>query len=78
VRPARGRLREAVARHPGDPTAREKLAASKKERVVNRVEATPTICIDDRRRVGDLEIGGILDAVFEEFDRVGGRQWHTR
>lgn len=70
--------REAFAARLGDPATREKLVASKKEGVVNRVEETPTVFINGRRWVGDLSIGEILDAVEEELDRVGGRKWRTR
>lgn len=69
--------REAFAARLADPATREKLVASKKEGVVNRVEETPTVFINGRRWVGDLEVGEILDAVKEELDRMGGRQWHS-
>ena len=73
-----GLEREAFVALLGDPATREKLVASKKEGVVNRVEETPTLFLNGRRWVGDLEIAEIVDAVEEELDRVGGRQWHTR
>lgn len=58
-----------------NPETREKLVASKKEGVANGVEETPTIFIDGRRWVGDLELDELVDAAEEELDRVGGRQW---
>jgi protein-disulfide isomerase len=57
------------------PATREKLVASKKEGVANGVEETPTLFINGRRWVGDLEAGELLDALDEEVERVGGRRW---
>jgi protein-disulfide isomerase len=58
-----------------DPTTRTRLVASKKEGLVNRVEATPTLFINGQRWVGDLETDELVDAVAEVAARVGGRQW---
>ena len=46
--------------------------ASKKEGLVNGVEETPTLFINGRRWVGDLEAVEILDALAEEAARVRG------
>ena len=48
-----------------DPTTRAVLVASKKEGLVNGVEATPTIFINGRRWVGDLETSELLDVLEE-------------
>jgi protein-disulfide isomerase len=58
-----------------DPSTRAILVASKKEGLVNRVEATPTLFINGRRWVDDLETGELIDAVAEVAARVGGQQW---
>lgn len=66
---------EAFAARMADPATREKLVESKKEGVANGVEETPTVLINGRRWVGDLELGELDDALEEELDRLGGRQW---
>ncbi len=60
------------------PETRELLVASKKEGVANGVEETPTLFINGRRWVGDLDAGELLDAIEEEVERLGGRQWLQR
>lgn len=54
---------------------REMLVEIKKEGIVNGVEETPTVFINGRRWAGDLELEELVDAVEEELDRLGGRQW---
>jgi hypothetical protein len=61
-----------------DPATRETLVASKKEGLANGVEETPTLFINGRRWVGDLEAVEILDAVAEEAARVRGELWADR
>jgi protein-disulfide isomerase len=61
-----------------DPAIREALVASKKEGLLNGVEETPTLFINGRRWVGDLEIGEVVDALEEEAARVRGRTWVGR
>jgi protein-disulfide isomerase len=61
-----------------DPATREALVVSKKEGLVNGVEETPTLFIDGRRWVGDLEVEEVIDAVEEEAARVRGRTWADR
>jgi protein-disulfide isomerase len=58
-----------------DPRSREALVASKKEGLANGVVETPTLFINGRHWVGDLEAVAILDAVAEEAARVRGEQW---
>jgi len=58
-----------------DPALREELVASKKEGLANGVEETPTLFLNRRRWVGDLEIAEVVDAIGEEADKVGGRTW---
>jgi protein-disulfide isomerase len=57
------------------PATRERLLASKKEGIVNKVEATPTFFIDGRRFAGDLDIDELVDVLEEEHDRVTGVQY---
>lgn len=67
---------DAFVARAADPATRDRLVASKKEGIANGVEETPTVFINGRRWVGDLELGELVDAVEEEMDRLGGRQWH--
>ena len=61
-----------------DPATRDALVASKKEGLLNGVEETPTLFINGRRWVGDLEIEEVIDAIEEEAARVRGRTWVDR
>ena len=61
-----------------DPATREALVVSKKEGLVNGVEETPTLFINGRRWVGDLEVEEVIDAIEEEAARVRGRTWADR
>jgi protein-disulfide isomerase len=56
-----------------DPRSRESLVASKKEGLANGVEETPTLFLDGRRWVGELEIDELVDAIEEEAARVRGK-----
>jgi len=58
-----------------DPATREILVTSKKEGLANGVEETPTLFINGRRWVGDLDAAELLDAFEEEAARVRGQQW---
>ncbi len=60
-----------------DPATRETLVASKKEGLVNGVEATPTLFINGRMWVGDLTTEELLDAIEEEAARAKGEKWLT-
>jgi protein-disulfide isomerase len=61
---------EEFKRLAADPGIREKLVASKKEGLVNKVQATPTFFIDGRKYTGDLSIEELIDVLEEEYDRV--------
>ena len=61
-----------------DPATREALVASKKEGLVNGVEETPTLFINGRQWVGDLEIEEVINAIEEEAAQVRGRTWADR
>ncbi len=52
------------------PKTRETLVEGKKEGLVNGVEETPTLFINGRHWVGDLELAEILDAIAEEVERM--------
>ena len=52
-----------------DPALRERIVRSKKEGLRNGVEETPTLFINGRRWVGDLEIVEVVDALGEEVER---------
>lgn len=58
-----------------DPQNREALVESKKEGLRNGVEETPTVFINGRRWVGDLEIAELLDAIDEEAATARGEIW---
>jgi len=65
-----GLEREAFQKLMADSATRDSLVASKKEGLVNGVEETPTLFINGRRWVGDLETAEVLDALAEEAERV--------
>ncbi len=75
---AAGLDRDAFVAALADPAVREALVASKKEGLANGVEETPTVFLNRRRWVGDLELEALVDAVEEEADRVRGERWVTR
>lgn len=56
---------EVFEKRMADPATRAALVAGKKEGLVNGVEATPTIFINGRRWVGDLETAELLDVLEE-------------
>ena len=53
-----------------DGETRKMLVNSKKEGIVNGVEATPTLFINGRKYVGDVDIYSITDALEEEVERL--------
>jgi predicted DsbA family dithiol-disulfide isomerase len=55
-----------------DPVSREALVAGKKEGLVNGVEETPTLLVNGRRWVAELEIEAIVSAVEDEAARARG------
>jgi glutaredoxin len=62
----------AFAARQADPATREALVGSKKEGLANGVEETPTVFINGRRWVGDLDAAELVDAIAEEAERVRG------
>lgn len=60
-----------------DPATRELLVESKKEGLANGVEETPTLFLNGRLWVGDLEVDQLVDAIQEEAERVRGDLWVT-
>jgi protein-disulfide isomerase len=56
---------------------RDLLVESKKEGLVNGVEETPTLFLNGRQWVGDLEVDPLVDAIQEEAERVRGDLWVT-
>lgn len=58
-----------------DAKTREQLVNSKKEGVRNGVESTPTLFINGRKYVGELNISALEDILSEEHDRVNGKQY---
>ncbi len=57
-----------------DPATRDALVSRKKEGLINGVEETPTIFINGRHWVGDLETTELIDAIEEEKVRVKGER----
>jgi len=55
-----------------DPALRQALVANKKEGIVNKVEATPTLFINGRKFHGDVELAELIDVVEEEHERLSG------
>jgi protein-disulfide isomerase len=56
-----------------DKTLRSALVESKKEGVRNGVDATPTLFINGRKYVGDLDAVLVADVLAEEYDAVTGK-----
>jgi protein-disulfide isomerase len=58
-----------------DPALEQKLVTSKKEGIVNKVDATPTFFINGRKYFGDMDIEEMVDVVSEEYDRLLGKEY---
>jgi protein-disulfide isomerase len=58
-----------------DPGIRKRVVASKKEGIVNKVEATPTFFINGRKFYGDMNPDEMLDVLEEEYERVKGIEY---
>jgi len=58
--------------------ARKDLVESKKEGLRNGVTATPTLFINGRKYLGDMDHESLLDVLDEESDRVSRRQFCDR
>lgn len=65
-----GMDRAAFEQRVAAPATRAKLVASKKEGIVNKVEATPTFFLDGRRYVGHMDLVELIDVIEEEYERV--------
>lgn len=55
-----------------DPALEELLITSKKEGIVNEVDATPTFFVNGRRYRADLSVEEIIDVVEEEYENHTG------
>jgi protein-disulfide isomerase len=66
--------RDAFEKALADDKLREALTETKKEGLRNKIEATPTLFIDGRHWAGDLEIGSVVDALLEEYERVSAKK----
>lgn len=53
------------------PSVREHLVESKKEGLRNGVEATPTLFLNGRRFLADLDTETVVDCVLEELEALG-------
>jgi protein-disulfide isomerase len=69
-----GMDREAFNLAMEDPKTLDALIASKKEGIVNHVEATPTFFINGRKYVGELDKEELFDVLEEEYERVKGNE----
>jgi protein-disulfide isomerase len=58
-----------------DPALEQRLVQSKKEGIVNKVDATPTFFINGRKYFGDMDIDEMIDVVLEEYDRLSGKDY---
>jgi protein-disulfide isomerase len=58
-----------------DPATRDLLIASKKEGIVNDVDATPTYFINGRKYLGDLHKDELIDVLQEEYERIKGSHY---
>jgi len=72
---AAGMDRKAFGLAMADPATRDLLIASKKEGIVNNVNATPTFFINGRKYLGDLDKDELIDVLQEEYERVKGIQY---
>jgi len=74
---AAGIDREAFETRTALPGTRETLVEIKKEGLANGVEETPTLFLDGRRWVGELELDELVDAIREQAARARGERWVT-
>jgi protein-disulfide isomerase len=72
---AAGMDRQAFEKLVADPGVRERVVASKKEGIVNKVEATPTFFINGRKFFGDMSTEEMIDVLEEEYDRIKGIEY---
>ncbi len=62
--------RAAFEKHYADPTTRDALVASKQEGIRYKVTATPTVFINGRKYVYDLNVEALVDFLLEESERM--------
>jgi protein-disulfide isomerase len=55
-----------------DPSTREALIKSKKEGIVNKVDATPTFFINGKKYQGEVRTEEVIDFLEEEYERING------
>ena len=72
---AAGMNKEAFEKLVDDPAVRDRVVASKKEGIVNKVDATPTFFINGRKFFGDMSIEEMIDVLEEEHDRIKGIEY---
>jgi protein-disulfide isomerase len=70
-----GMERAAFEKLMADAAIRDRVVASKKEGIVNKVEATPTFFINGRKYFGDMNIEEMIDVLEEEYDRIEGIEY---
>jgi protein-disulfide isomerase len=70
-----GMDRGAFRRAMDDPASRRWLVETKKEGIVNNVEATPTFFVNGRKYQAELIPEELIDVLEEEFDRIKGIQY---
>jgi predicted DsbA family dithiol-disulfide isomerase len=57
-----------------DPATREALVAAKQEGIRNKVEATPTLFIADRKYVYEMQLEVVVDVLLEAFESLTAPQ----
>lgn len=72
---AAGMDKQAFEKLVDDAAIRDRVVASKKEGIVNKVEATPTFFINGRKYFGDMNIEEMIDVLEEEYDRIKGIEY---
>jgi len=72
---AAGMEKAAFEKLVADAAIRDRVVASKKEGIVNKVEATPTFYINGRKYFGDMNIAEMIDVLDEEYERIQGIEY---
>jgi protein-disulfide isomerase len=72
---AAGMDKQAFEKLVADSGVRDRVVASKKEGIVNKVEATPTFFINGRKYFGDMNIEEMIDVLEEEYERIKGIEY---
>lgn len=68
-----GMDRAAFERHYNDAATRSALVASKQEGIRNKVNSTPTVYINGRKYVYELNVNAVVDVIAEELERTAER-----